>query len=100
MLFFTFEKFNLNLNKKFLYYNIEFLASENRTFIIVEDNGGGIHESIINKIFEPYFTTKHEGKGTGIGLYMSKTIIETNMGGNLRVENSQFGAKFIIELLR
>jgi signal transduction histidine kinase len=66
--------------------------------VVVEDNGGGIQEEIIGKIFEPYFTTKEQGKGTGIGLYMSKLIIDEHMGGNLSVQNSDTGARFIITL--
>lgn len=61
------------------------------------DNGGGIDETIKDRIFEPYFTTKEEGKGVGIGLYMSKKIIE-NMGGKLFFKNSKEGAVFVIEL--
>ncbi len=80
--------------------NINFLSTEDRVIITVEDNGGGVPDHIIDKIFQPYFTTKHENQGTGIGLYMSKTIIETNMKGNIRVENSDIGAKFTIELKR
>ena len=65
-------------------------------FITLEDNAGGIDPAIIERIFEPYFTTKEQGEGTGIGLYMSKMIIEKNMGGVLRVVNTDIGAQFII----
>ncbi len=64
----------------------------------IEDNGGGIPDSIINRIFEPYYTTKEEGQGTGIGLYMSKMIIEQNMEGRLEVANCELGACFSIFL--
>ncbi|WP_258239495.1 cache domain-containing protein [Arcobacter sp. LA11] len=64
--------------------------------IFVEDNGGGIQVKPRNKIFEPYFTTKKDSDGTGIGLYMSKTIVDKNMNGKLRVRNSEHGARFEI----
>lgn len=56
-------------------------------YIEVIDNGGGIKQEIIDRIFEPYFTTKHKSAGTGIGLYMSNQIIEKQMDGELIAEN-------------
>ncbi len=66
--------------------------------ITFKDNAGGIMLDIINKIYDPYFTTKEEGKGTGIGLYMSKMIVENNMQGKLYAFNDDDGANFIIEV--
>jgi C4-dicarboxylate-specific signal transduction histidine kinase len=66
--------------------------------IIVEDNGGGIKVEPKSKIFEPYFTTKNGSDGTGIGLYMSKIIVEKNMKGELKVKEGKAGARFEIIL--
>lgn len=68
------------------------------TIIRIEDNAGGIKLENIDVIFEPYFTTKHASQGTGIGLYMTKMIIEHNMDGIVNVENSREGALFTIKL--
>ena len=66
--------------------------------LTIEDNAGGIEIEPKTKVFEPYFTTKHDSDGTGIGLYMSKIIIDKNMKGKLKVRNTDNGAKFIIVL--
>jgi len=66
-------------------------------YIEVEDNAGGIPTNIINHIFKPNVTTKAEGKGTGIGLYMSSQIVTKNHG-NINVRNSKMGAFFTIIL--
>lgn len=74
------------------------LCQDSRVVIVVSDNGGGVPQEVVSKIFEPYFTTKEKNKGTGIGLYMSKQIVEGSMKGELSVENSSKGARFTIVL--
>jgi signal transduction histidine kinase len=69
----------------------------NRLRIVVEDNGGGIPEDIMDRIFEPYFTTKFQSQGAGIGLYMTKLLIEKNMNGVIYAQNIEEGAQLIIE---
>ena len=74
--------------------------------IIIKDNAGGIKEEVINKIFEPYFTTKHQSQGTGIGLYMTEEIVTKHLNGIISVKNKEFifndkkyfGAQFRIKL--
>ncbi len=65
--------------------------------VVIEDNGGGIPHEIRGKIFEPYFTTKHQSVGTGIGLYMVKTILERHQDGAVFVEDIEGGTRFTIE---
>jgi C4-dicarboxylate-specific signal transduction histidine kinase len=66
--------------------------------IAIEDNGGGIPDDVLPHIFEEYFTTKPDSKGTGLGLYMSHKIITESLHGRLYASNSENGAVFYIEL--
>ncbi|WP_419765933.1 MAG: sensor histidine kinase [Arcobacter sp.] len=83
-------------SEKWLKYSV--YRDENNVIITIEDNAGGIKEEIIDKVFNPYFTTKHQSNGTGIGLYSSYDIVINHLGGTLDVENSEHGAKFFIKL--
>ena len=80
------------------YISIDVKVNEEFVNIDIQNNGGQIDEDIISRIFEPYFTTKFEAQGTGIGLYMTKSIIETNMKGKLEVCNTDDGVLFMIKL--
>ena len=82
-------------NKKVV---IDVSQENNFINISIKDNAKGISLEIIDKIFEPYFSTKEEGKGSGIGLYMSKTIIENNMDGKIVVNNIENGVEFLIKI--
>lgn len=75
-------------------------GKENREsfLVIVEDNAGGIDEVVFPKLFDPYFSTKDEKNGTGLGLYMAKMLIEDHCKGAIRVENSRSGALFTITI--
>jgi signal transduction histidine kinase len=77
---------------------ISAFAKENKAVVTLTDNAGGITTAINDKIFDIYFTTKESSGGTGIGLYMSKNIIEKNMGGTLSCRNIDQGAEFRIEI--
>jgi len=68
------------------------------SIVTVKDNALGVEEEYLDLIFEPYFTTKSGSQGTGLGLYMSKMIIEKNMGGELSVENLEDGALFKVKI--
>ena len=83
------------IKEKQIEINLE--KEKNRTILKITDNAGGIDAKVMDKIFNPYFTTK-EDKGTGVGLYMSKMIIEKNMKGKLSFGNTKKGAEFKIEI--
>jgi signal transduction histidine kinase len=88
------------------YIFIQTKEKDGNLIIEIYDNAGGINKDIIERVFEPYFTTKFKSKGTGIGLYMSKNIIENSLKGTMKVENYSFeykdnnytGAKFTLAL--
>ena len=73
--------------KRFI--DIKTYEKNQKYFIEIYDNGGGINEEIISKVFDPYFTTKHKSQGTGIGLYMSHQIIVEHMKGQIYIKNIQ-----------
>lgn len=93
-----------NLDEKAIYISTKELLNEIE--IVIYDNAGGIKDDIKAKIFEPYFTTKHKYQGTGLGLYMTRNIIVTNMQGLIKADNYNFthkekeyiGAKFTLTL--
>jgi signal transduction histidine kinase len=79
---------------------VEIICSQKgkSALVTVKDNGGGIPPEIMEKIFDPYFTTRFQSQGAGMGLYMSKMIIEKHMGGRIYAQNSLSGAELTIEL--
>lgn len=77
---------------------IELEKGDNKLFISIEDNGGGVPNEVASRIFEPYFTTKHQSQGTGLGLHICYKIVVESMHGSLKLLNTQNGAKFLIEL--
>ena len=93
---------NLTSNEKHIFIKIRDL--DDKIKIEIYDNAGGIDTKIIDRVFEPYFTTKHKSQGTGIGLYMSKEIINSLLKGEITVNNYEFeyeevkytGAKFTL----
>lgn len=95
-----------NRSEEERYFFITVVRKEDTITISFKDSGGGIKEDIIDKVFEPYFTTKHQSIGTGIGLYMSNQIISKHFDGNIRVFNVEYeyegktltGAEFIIDI--
>lgn len=86
----------LDIEKTNRYIHIKTHKEAEKIIIEIIDNAGGIKESILNKIFEPYFTTKHKSQGTGLGLYMTHKIITTSMNGEIKITNisHKFNDKF------
>ncbi len=80
------------------YISIKTFDDEKNSYLVIRDNGGGIPEDIIPKIFDPYFSTKVKKDGTGLGLYMSKIIIEEHCNGKLDAYNEKDGAVFKITI--
>ncbi|WP_419765045.1 MAG: ATP-binding protein [Arcobacter sp.] len=80
----------INKKEQRLLIFIDVFSKADKIYIYIKDNAGGIKDTIINRIFEPYFTTKDESKGTGIGLYMSNEIVVKHMKGILSVQNVDF----------
>ncbi len=85
-----------NVENKFIQVDIE--EKEDEILISVLDNGGGIEEENLSKIFTAYFSTKNDYNGTGLGLYMSKIIIEKHLKGSIFVRNKDKGANFVIRI--
>lgn len=90
------EAFEKNTNNRY----IKIYCKEKKDFvqINIENNGSKIPENIIEKIFEPYFTTKDKNVGTGLGLYMSKIIVEKHLNGKIEVQNLEEAVRFSIKL--
>lgn len=88
----------LDSNQKNPQIDIELKSNNNLSVLKISDNGKGIPKEKAGKIFEPYFTTKSTGQGTGVGLYMSKSIIEQNMNGKLYLDSNEEKTTFVIEL--
>ena len=87
-----------NINEDDRWVDIKLISKDNQGIITVEDNGGGIPQDVLPKIFEPYFTTKHQSQGTGLGLHMSYKIVTESLGGVIYASNSENGALFTIEI--
>jgi two-component system, NarL family, sensor histidine kinase EvgS len=86
----------LDIDKENRYIHIKSYKDNSGIILEIIDNAGGIKETIIDKVFEPYFTTKHKSQGTGLGLYMTHKIITSSMHGDIKITNIKhdFNGKF------
>jgi len=75
---------------KYIFIDTYLDSKKQNVIISIQDNAGGIPDDVINKIFEPYFTTKHQSQGTGLGLYMTHQMIIDHMHGEIQVDNNDF----------
>ena len=82
------------------YIKINTFEDEKYLYIQIIDNGGGIPSDVFDRIFDPYFSTKHQKNGTGLGLYFAKNIIENNCNALLSVKNDLDEAIFTIKFNR
>jgi len=78
--------------------SVKLFPERDNAVLTISDNAGGIPENDLERVFDPYFTTKDPDQGSGLGLYMAKTIIEKHMSGRLQVYNTARGAEFRIEV--
>ena len=85
-----------NIENKKVFVSIK--KDKDFAYVNISDNAGGISIQMVDKIFKPYFTTKSYRKASGLGLFISKIIIEENMRGKLEFENFMDGAKFTIKI--
>ncbi len=87
------------IEKKIVHKSIKLSLAlvNNDAVITIEDNGGGVPLNILDKIFDPYFSTKMEKNGTGLGLYMTKIIVEDHMHGKVNIANSKNG--FVVQIV-
>ncbi len=90
-----------NIKDKTIIIDVKEQIIQSKKYLLLEikDNAGGINKNHIEKIFDPYFTTKHKSQGTGLGLFMSKMIIEKSLEGELSHKNCDDGSIFTITIL-
>ena len=99
-------KENMELKKKYVFISAFVDENSNSIILTVKDNGGGIPDDILENVFDAYFTTKSSSNGTGLGLYITHSIITQNFKGSIKVQNEEYeydssshkGAKFTITL--